>query len=78
MIEAPDVAGGPPSRKKIKENTFIRGERRRRKGDEGSGEVELVGGSRCGDKNTRKYKKRDKKRGERKIKREFIEEGGGL
>ena len=44
LIEAPDVAGGPPSRKRIRDKSFIREKRRRRKeGIRSLGEEEVVG-----------------------------------
>ena len=47
LIEAPDVAGVHQDKKKIRGERFIRaGRRRRKEGNEGSGEVELVVGRR--------------------------------
>ena len=74
---------GPPSRQNKRYVVLLKKRKKEEKEeDKGSGEVELVGGSRQGGKNIKeiKEKKREIRREEsaRKIKREFIEEGGGL
>ena len=59
MIEAPDVAGGPPSRKRIREDKFIReGREKEKEGIRSLGEEEVGGREAEGGKMIKKNKRR--------------------
>ena len=65
LIEAPDVAGGPPSRKRTSQDKFIWERRQKEKeGIRSLGEEEVVGRVVEGGKNIKKIKeeKREKKK----------------